>query len=210
MEFSFSSCSDDDDDDDDDDAIEPFFILPSKFLVFLSGGYSQADEITLVRKVIKNAMFNNSVARVLVSSRKITLLTSPCSWNEELSEDGWFSDNTEFVPLHLFQNCIKFDKYANTKQLVVFTAPQNIVSMVETGFFTHVILDEEAHELKDLLKMTKTVNLNFTYILGSASFQLEDIYFFSMSEQVDDLKFEYWCEQLQVVSHTKICEKILY
>ena len=74
-------------------------------------------------------------------------------------------DNSEFVPLQVFQQHMKDEKYANAKQLAVFTAPQNIESLLKTDFFTHVLLDEGAHELKKapactLLKMVSKSSMD--------------------------------------------------
>ena len=210
-----------------DDVPKPVFTLASEVSVFLSG-YSGADRVTLVHKLLERANVNNSVACVLVSSRNTTLPKTHGSWSEKLADSDFtdlYSYNSEFVPLQVFQQQLKDGKYANAKQLVVFTAPQNIVSLVKTEFFTDVILDEEAQEFMDLLKMAnRMTNKNGSASSGCTQLEEEEeeeeANPFSKKEQVYDLKIDNCRKQLHVptlwhsintcakhVTITETCEK---
>ena len=159
------------DEHDDHDALQHTFTVTSKASILVVFGCSGVGKSSLV-----NGLVETGVARVLVSypcrtSCKTALPKICSSWGEKLAEDGWCLnyDNSEFVPLQVFQQHMKDEKYTNAKQLAVFTAPQNVQGLFETDFFTHVLLDEGAHELKKAPSCALLKIVNKTSMDGSNS-----------------------------------------
>ena len=116
---------------------------------------------------IETAKYSDSIVRVLVCCHHQvsadTFIESyfggmstdrHCPWKVELvrlTRNIYYLVGSHYdylyVPLHVFQQHINDERYANTKRLVVvttFSTALNIGNLLGTDFFTHILLDEGA------------------------------------------------------------------
>ena len=109
-------------------ALQPVDVLPShdklKIIVI---GRCGAGKSALLSGLIEATEVSDSVARVLVCCQDQTSADAFVEsyvetmsserhslWSVKLARNDWYSDNSEFVPLQVFQQDIRDAKYANT------------------------------------------------------------------------------------------------